>query len=149
MLTLGRHIKSNYLSPMASSISKARLKYGGSHGVYRSQGDGVPASNPSVYQNAELGQAHHSTTNLQPSERELDSLQMAPNFAYVRRDSPHMMPMQPQAHFAQAYYAQPHYAQTDYAAQVGTDHSTAGAPLIIAERSIRSDSNYSVNHRLY
>lgn len=74
---------------------------------------------------------------------------MAPNFAYVRSDSPHMMPMQPQAHFAQAYYAQPHYAQTDYAAQVGTDDNTAGAPLAMPERSIRSDSNYSVNHRPY
>lgn len=74
---------------------------------------------------------------------------MAPNFAYVRSDSPHMMPMQPQAHFAQAYYAQPHYAQTDYAAQVGTDGNTAGAPLAMPERSIRSGSNYSVNRRPY
>lgn len=151
MLTLGRHIKANYLSPMASSISKSRLKYGGFHGVYRSQGEEVSAGNPSVYQNAELGQAHHSTTKLQPAERELESLQMAPNLAYVRSDSPHMISMQPQAHFAQAYYAQPHYAQphhaqTDYAAQAGTDDNTAGAPLAMPERSIR---NYSASNRPY
>lgn len=130
-------------------MSKARLKYGGLHGVYRSQGDGASAGNPSVYQNARLGQAYHSTTNLQPSGRELESFQMAPNFAYGRSDSPHMMPIQPQAHFAQAYYAQPHYAQTDYMAQVGTDDNIAGAPLAMPQRSIRSDSNYSVNRRPY
>lgn len=74
---------------------------------------------------------------------------MAANFANIRSDSPYMMPMQPQAYFAQAYYAQPHYAQTDYAAQIGIDDNTAGAPLTMPERYIRSDSNYSVNHRPY
>lgn len=134
MLPLGRHIKSNYLSPIARSISKARFKRRSSRGASRSHCDEVAAGNPSIYENAELGQAPNSTTQLYPSGRELENLRIGPNFTHAGSDSPHMIQtgMQSQTHYPQAGYAQ---HQPHYAAGAGTDNAV-GAPLTFQKQSI-------------
>lgn len=147
MLNLGRHIKANYLSPMASSISQARLKYGSSRNTSRSQTVEYSGGTQSVYQGAGPGQAQYSTTKLHPSERELESIYNAPGFAYTRSESPQVM--QPQSYYPPSGYPQGYYPESHYVAPVTNYDNTASAPLAVPEHSIRVDSNFTVSHQPY
>lgn len=130
LLPLGRHIKANYLSPMASSISRTRLRNGSSSGRFRSHTGDFLAGTPSVYRGADLEQAQQSTTKLFPSRRELESLHKIPSPEDTRSDSPRLT--QPQIH---------------YAARVKSTDNTTSAPLAVPECSIRVDSDFIVSPR--
>lgn len=130
MIPLGRQIKANYLSPMASSIFRAQLRYRTSGDRLRNHTGDFPTGTPSVYQGANFAQGQDSATKLYPSGRDLENLYKFPNPADTCGSSPWLT--QPQHH---------------YAAGVRS-YDTPSASLAMPERCIRVDSNFSQSSTL-
>ncbi|KAL2272459.1 hypothetical protein FJTKL_06558 [Diaporthe vaccinii] len=164
MLNLGRHIKANYLLPMASSTERVRLRYRSSRDASKSQASDISSDTPSASQSTGFGQAQHSTAKLHPPERGFESIQVynAPSFAYTHSEPPPLTQPQnhypqssyPQSHYPQIYYPQIYYPQScyhasHYAAQIGSNNNTAGTPPAVPQRFIDVDSNFTVSHQPY